>query len=143
MDTEPSVPISSTLNISEQSRFDLLVKTTMNDLASGVSNVESGAKKFGTQEANFTALQMLYTLVQCTPDLSGSDCNWCLQIAIANLPGCCGGKQGGRVLSPSCNVRFEVYPFYRTVATGPPPPGSVATSKGTGFFFFFGCFTAF
>ncbi|GLT69650.1 hypothetical protein SLA2020_417860 [Shorea laevis] len=102
----------------------------MNDLASGVSNVGSGAKKFGTKEANFTVLQTLYTLVQCTADLSGSDCNRCLQIAIANLPDCCGGKQGARVLFPSCNLRFEVYPFYQSLAPVPPPPGSETTPKG-------------
>ncbi|XP_062160720.1 cysteine-rich receptor-like protein kinase 10 isoform X2 [Alnus glutinosa] len=125
MVTDPSIFMWNTRNISEQNRFDLLVRTTMNDLASGVSNVGSGAKKFGTKEANFTALQTLYALVQCTADLSGSDCNSCLQIAIANLPGCCGGKEGARVLFPSCTVRFEVYPFYQSVATFPPPPGSV------------------
>jgi hypothetical protein len=125
MVTDPNVILSNTQNISEQNRFDLLVRTTMNVLASGVSNVGSGAKKFGTKEANFTALQTLYTLAQCTADLSGSDCNSCLQIAIANLPGCCGGKQGARVLFPSCAVRYEVYPFYLSVATFPPPPGSV------------------
>jgi hypothetical protein len=125
MVTDPSIFMWNTRNISEQNRFDLLVRTTMNDLASGVSNVGSGAKKFGTKEANFTALQTLYTLVQCTANLSGSDCNSCLQIVIANLPGCCGGKEGARVLFPSCTVRFEVYPFYQSVATFPPPPGSV------------------
>jgi hypothetical protein len=128
------------VNISEPSRFDLLVRTTMNDLASRVSNVGSGAKKFGTKEANFTALQTLYSLAQCTAELSGSDCRSCLQIAIAYLPVCCGGKQGARVLFPSCNVRFEVYPFYQSSNTSaptpstpplvPPPPGSVTTSKG-------------
>ncbi|GLT54801.1 hypothetical protein SLA2020_279680 [Shorea laevis] len=127
MVTDPNLILINTLSISEQNRFDLLVRTTMNDLASGISNVGSGAKKFGTKEANFTALQTLYTLAQCTADLSGSDCNRCLQMAIANLPSCCGGKQGARVLFPSCTVRYEVYPFYQSVAPVPPPPGSVTT----------------
>jgi hypothetical protein len=141
MVTDPGIYMWNTINIFEPSRFDRLVGTTMNDMASGISKVGSAAKKFGTKEANFTALQTLYTLGQCTPDLSGSDCNSCLQRAIASLPGCCGGKQGGRVLFPSCNVRFEVYPFYQSSITSaptpstppvlvPPPPGSETTSKG-------------
>jgi hypothetical protein len=139
MVTDPGIYMSNTINISEPSRFDQLVRTMMNDVASGVSKVGSAAKKFGTKEANFTALQTLYTLGQCTPDLSGSDCNSCLQRAIASLPGCCGGKNGGRVLFPSCNVRFEVYPFYsEMVAAAPsptpglptPPPSSVTGPKG-------------
>ncbi|XP_059443150.1 cysteine-rich receptor-like protein kinase 10 [Corylus avellana] len=130
MVTDPSILMWNTQNISEQNQFALLVRTTMNDLASGVSNLGPGAKKFGTKEANFTALQTLYTLAQCTADLSGSDCNRCLQIAISNVVGCCGGKLGARALFPSCNARFEIYPFYQSVATVPPPPGTVSTPKG-------------
>ena len=110
----------------------------MNDLASGISNIGYGAKKFGTKEANFTAFQTLYALAQGTADLSGSDCSSCLQIAISNLQGCCGGQQGGRVLSPSCNVRFELYRFYQLVAPVPPPPGSVSTPNGKVFSFWVG-----
>ncbi|KAK9936143.1 hypothetical protein M0R45_013003 [Rubus argutus] len=80
-------------------------------------------KKYVTREA-FTGFQKLYSLVQCTPDLSSTSCDRCLRGAIAQLPGCCTGKQGGRVLYPSCNIRYEVYPFYATeAATPPPPPG--------------------
>jgi hypothetical protein len=136
--TDPSIFMWNTQNISEQNRFAQLVRTTMNDLASGLSSIGSGAKKFGTKEANFTAFQTLYALTQCTADLSGSDCNSCLQIAISNLQGCCGGQQGGRVLSPSCNVRFELYRFYQLVAPVSPPPGSVSTPKGKVFSFWVG-----
>ena len=135
MVTDPNVSMVNNLNVSEQTRFNQLVRTTMNDLASGIANVRTGAKKFGTKEANFTVLQTLYTLAQCTPDLSGFDCNRCLQIAIQTLPNCCGGKQGGRVLYPSCIARFELYKFYQGNATSalvpsPPSPGSETTSKG-------------
>ncbi|KAK4562662.1 hypothetical protein RGQ29_005240 [Quercus rubra] len=43
----------------------------------------------------------------------------CLQSAIQNLPS---GKQGGRVLFPSCIARFEIHPFYLTGNTSAPPP---------------------
>ncbi|PQM39057.1 cysteine-rich receptor-like protein kinase 25 [Prunus yedoensis var. nudiflora] len=57
--------------------------------------------------------------------------------AIALLPACCNGKPGARVLCPSCNVRYEFYPFYTRVAAPPtplllppPPPASVSRSQG-------------
>jgi hypothetical protein len=135
----PRVSLLNTQNITEQDRFNQLLNKTMTELASQASNFPTGAKKFGTKEVNFSQFQNLYNLVQCTPDLSSADCNSCLQAAINRLPICCDGKQGGRVLFPSCNVRYELYQFYNEstapapapgLAPRPPPPASVAGSKG-------------
>ena len=117
------------LNVSEPDRFDQLVLATMNDLATKLSNVNTGAKKFGTREATFTAFETLYTLAQCTPDLSGADCYRCLKIAIASLPSCCSGKQLGLVQSPSCNVKYAVSPFYQ-IPNEQLDPESPITPKG-------------
>lgn len=122
MRESPKVFMWNTQNISDQTRFNGILGNTMKDAAAEAANVRSGAKKFAVKQANFTAFQTLYTLSQCTPDLSSSDCVTCLQGAISDLPSCCGGKQGGRVLSPSCNIRYEVYSFYNDTATRPPPP---------------------
>ncbi|XAR65589.1 Non-specific serine/threonine protein kinase [Bertholletia excelsa] len=48
----------------------------------------------------------------------------CLQDSLPNLPY---NQRGGRVLFPSCNVRYEVYPFYNVNADGaaPRPPSLV------------------
>ena len=128
--------------MSEPDRFNLLLQTTMNDLASQLLNVRSGAKKFKTKEATFTPLQKLYTLAQCTPDLSGADCNSCLKIATNTLPGCCGGKQEGIILFPSCIIQYAVSPFYTVNTSVPTPtealvPGSAITPKGKFSLFFF------
>ena len=56
--------------------------------------------------------EKLYGLAQCTRDLSGGDCKKRLETAIAGLPSCCDGKQGGRVVGGSCNIRYELYPFF-------------------------------
>ncbi|KAJ6917338.1 hypothetical protein NC652_019642 [Populus alba x Populus x berolinensis] len=53
----------------------------------------------------------LYGLVQCTRDLSSAVCKKCLDGIIGELPSCCDGKEGGRVVSGSCNFRYEIYPF--------------------------------
>ncbi|KAJ9169026.1 hypothetical protein P3X46_020496 [Hevea brasiliensis] len=119
---DPSAYLVNTQNISDQNRFNELLSNAMEDAATEAANAASGAKKFAVKETKFTGFQNLYNLVQCTPDLSSSDCNRCLEIAIAKLPSCCDGKQGGRVLSPSCNIRYEVYPFYNATSTRAPPP---------------------
>ncbi|XP_057463249.1 cysteine-rich receptor-like protein kinase 25 [Actinidia eriantha] len=110
----------STQNIANPKQFMQVLGDTMSDVATRAANDESG-KKFATKEANFTALEVLYSLAQCTPDLSNAGCNTCLRDAISVLPSCCGGKQGGRVLFPSCNVRYETFPFYKITRAAPPP----------------------
>ncbi|XP_075664788.1 cysteine-rich receptor-like protein kinase 25 isoform X1 [Castanea sativa] len=134
----PRVALLNTQNITNQDQLNKLVNTSMTSLASKASDFPIGVKKFRTDEVNISAFQTLYNLVQCTPDLSSTDCNLCLQTAISRLPICCGGKQGARVLLPSCNVRYELYSFYNTseapsptpVLQSPPPPPSVSGREG-------------
>lgn len=63
----------------------------------------------------------LYASVQCVPDLSSEDCLSCLQQSIKEFYL---NKVGGRVLVPSCNSRYELYPFYELDGTLLPPPVS-------------------
>ncbi|KAK5792556.1 hypothetical protein PVK06_033671 [Gossypium arboreum] len=44
-------------------------------------------------------------------DLSSTECKKCLDDIIGELPSCCDGKGGGRVVGGSCNFRYEIYPF--------------------------------
>lgn len=121
----PKFYLINTANVSNQERFNQILATTMNDGAALALNDTLPLKKFATSEANVSGFQTLYSLLQCTPDLTTSDCNTCLRGAIADLPNCCDGKQGGRVLTPSCSIRYELYPFYNQTAvsvSAPPPP---------------------
>ncbi|MBA0569362.1 hypothetical protein Golob_006798, partial [Gossypium lobatum] len=121
----PKFYLINTGNVSNQERFNQILATTMNDGAALALNDTLPLKKFATSEANVSRFQTLYSLLQCTPDLTTSDCNTCLRGAIADLPSCCDGKQGGRVLTPSCSIRYELYPFYNQTAvsvSAPPPP---------------------
>ncbi len=125
----PGVFLTSTQNITESQndRFNDLLANAMNSLATRASNSDTG-KKFATEEDEFTSSQKLYTLGQCTPDLTVSDCFRCFRSAIGDIPICCDGKQGGRVLLPSCNIRYELFPFYNiTVASPTVPPLSPGT----------------
>lgn len=111
-------PINITNNLD---RFRQVLSNIMDDVVTRAVKDQSG-KKFATKTANVTAVDELYGLAQCTPDISSKDCNTCLSDAISNLPICCEGKQGGRYLFPSCNVRYELYPFYNNATALPPPP---------------------
>ncbi|KAK8992246.1 hypothetical protein V6N11_048335 [Hibiscus sabdariffa] len=111
------------------------VLTIMNDTATLVENEPAGAKKVAIKKQNISSSRTLYALLQCTSDLSGTDCVRCLQGAIPYLPT---GRQGGRVLNPSCSVRYEFYQFnnqisvsssttaqpllFLLVSSSPPPP---------------------
>jgi hypothetical protein len=130
MEEEPSYLLWNLRNITEQDRFNKLVEATLNDSVPQAANDPSGVKKFATKEVSFTESNTLYSLVQCTPDISSSDCNMCLRGAMTNLPKCCDVKQvsrGGRVLYPSCNLRYETYPFYQIQSESAPTPSLTPT----------------
>ncbi|XP_056158607.1 G-type lectin S-receptor-like serine/threonine-protein kinase At1g61370 isoform X3 [Syzygium oleosum] len=120
MEQVPSLTMYHTGNITYPTRFMQVLGETMETITARASVQKSG-KKVAVAEANFTSLQKLYTLAQCTPDLVVSECNTCLRAAIAGLPQ---GKQGGRLFTPSCSMRFELYQFYNASAMAAllPPP---------------------
>ncbi|KAJ1376488.1 Serine-threonine/tyrosine-protein kinase, catalytic domain [Sesbania bispinosa] len=123
LNADESVPAS------DLTRFSDFLAATLNDLAQEAVNSPSG-KKFATKEANFTSSMKLYTLAQCTPDLSTFDCNTCFRSAISDFPTCCDGKRGASSLLPSCSVRYELYPFYNVSAI-PTQPHLPSHSSGT------------
>ncbi|XP_050367387.1 cysteine-rich receptor-like protein kinase 10 [Argentina anserina] len=112
----PAVFMWNTANVSsELSRFKQVLGESMTEVATEAAN---DVDKFATREANFTELISVYSLGQCTQDLSSFECNRCLRGAIAMLQS---EKIGGRVLNPSCNVRFEQLPFYQNKPSAPAP----------------------
>ncbi|VVB11966.1 unnamed protein product [Arabis nemorensis] len=109
---------SNNISSNQVDRFKDLVSSTMNQAA---VEAASSPRKFYTRKANWTAIQTLYGLVQCTPDLTSVDCLSCLQQSINGIPLY---RSGGRLLWPSCNSRYELYAFYNETAirTSSPPP---------------------
>ncbi|KAL4563105.1 hypothetical protein LXL04_027138 [Taraxacum kok-saghyz] len=79
-------------------------------------------RKYASNNVNGTRLSSIHGFMQCTPDLSEVQCYNCLDRAIQEIPNCCDGKRGGRVIFPSCNLRYEDYIFLNdTVVLAPPP----------------------
>ncbi|KAF2542951.1 hypothetical protein F2Q68_00029875 [Brassica cretica] len=101
---------------SNQTGFRNLVLSTINQAATVAS---SSPRRFATGKANLTAFQTLYGLVQCTPDLTSQECLRCLNQIVNQLPM---DKIGGRLIVPSCNSRYELYPFYNESNIRAPQP---------------------
>ncbi|KAK6919405.1 Gnk2-homologous domain [Dillenia turbinata] len=76
------------------------------------SEAYAAPQMYAAGELELGGSEKLYGLVQCTRDLSSSDCQKCLDDAVSEIPSCCEGKQGGRVVGGSCNIRYEIYPFF-------------------------------
>ncbi|XXG69340.1 hypothetical protein AAC387_Pa06g2235 [Persea americana] len=119
-------------NISDPVRFDTLVRTLMENVS---TTAAMNPSRIGTGVTNYTQFASLYGLAQCTRDLSNRSCYRCLEEAIAGIKWCCDAKQGGNVYFVSCNIRYDIYPFYpasvnpiRLSIPSPPPPPVAATS---------------
>ncbi|KAA8519985.1 hypothetical protein F0562_014241 [Nyssa sinensis] len=89
--------------------------------------------KYSTGEEQVPNYNTMYTLVQCTPDLSLGDCKSCLDACMQLIPTCCNRSIGGAVYKPTCNLRYELGtgPFYNqtvpyAVPPPPPPPPSLS-----------------
>jgi len=98
-------------------QFNIVVKQLLNDLRSKVINGDSHRKYVVGTLPGPSSNQIIYGLVQCTPDLSGPQCDDCLLQSIAEVSRCCSNRIGARIVRPSCNLRFETsYQFYQPKA---------------------------
>eukprot|EP00262_Sarcandra_glabra_P002758 TRINITY_DN1315_c1_g1_i1.p1 TRINITY_DN1315_c1_g1~~TRINITY_DN1315_c1_g1_i1.p1 ORF type:complete len:684 (+),score=80.56 TRINITY_DN1315_c1_g1_i1:120-2171(+) len=128
METSPQIYMWNAQNISNPDQFNQLLGGMLNNISTDAALRSSDL--FAVGEANFTSFQTLYGLTQCTEDISRSDCRICLQSAISQIPGSqLNGKQGGRILRPSCNFRYETYSFYNATAIAPPPPSPPSPAR--------------
>ncbi|XP_052109527.1 cysteine-rich receptor-like protein kinase 19 isoform X2 [Arachis duranensis] len=101
-----------TSNITTEGSYGWLLATTLNDAIAEAAKSANANKKFATKHVSLGGSQNVYTLVQCTPDLSSQDCSKCLNDVMKDIPICCLGTDGGMVLYPSCNLMFGLHRFY-------------------------------
>ncbi|KAL7213431.1 hypothetical protein ACSBR2_016037 [Camellia fascicularis] len=100
--------------------YDILEKIFSN--LSSVATFNPSNHMYATNRTNVTSSIELYSMVQCTPDLSLTDCRACLIGTVSDLLHLLDGRKGGRVVSPSCNIRFELYPFWLDPSNIAQPP---------------------
>ncbi|CAB4314113.1 unnamed protein product [Prunus armeniaca] len=127
---------SQNVSSSDVDGFFQELRRLLEDL-SGQAAANSSLRKFAVGTATAPNFQTIYGLAQCTPDLAEQACSDCLVGALEDIPKCCEGKQGGRVVKPSCNVRYEISRFYNPTTVPPlpssppplssPPPPSTST----------------
>lgn len=121
VDDTVTFSLCSNENISNPHEFNRALEVLLQDLA---ARAAFDASMYATGDANVNSTQKIYGSVQCTKDLAPNDCNRCLQRTYENIKQCCFGKQGGSILGTSCNVRFELYPFFEVSRLPPPPPST-------------------
>ncbi|XP_048141700.1 cysteine-rich receptor-like protein kinase 19 isoform X2 [Rhodamnia argentea] len=97
-------------NIEQPDEFMKLLNKTMDHMAREAAR--HPPRMYGHCDAKLSREKTLYTFAQCVPYISKNNCSECLRNASSSLLTLQKGKIGGRVLLPSCFVRFEIYPFY-------------------------------
>ncbi|XP_027937066.1 putative receptor-like protein kinase At4g00960 [Vigna unguiculata] len=136
VESSPSFYLRNSNNVTEADKFNQALSNLMRNLTVVAASGDS-RRKYSTGSAAASNFQTVYGLVQCTPDLSETDCNRCLDGCISEIPSCCQGRMGARVLRPSCNIRFESAMFYDqtpeldpdVTPPSPSPPSSAGSSN--------------
>ncbi|RWR88272.1 cysteine-rich receptor-like protein kinase 10 isoform X1 [Cinnamomum micranthum f. kanehirae] len=127
MEDATKVTLVNTVNIANPAQFLPVLNDLLSNLSTRAVN-DPSLGMFATEKTKFMGSQDVYGMVQCARDLSMNDCSRCLQGAAGDVMGCCSSNRGARVLTTSCNLRFELYPFYTDSGPTSAPPVSPSTS---------------
>ncbi|XP_042478706.1 putative receptor-like protein kinase At4g00960 isoform X1 [Macadamia integrifolia] len=101
-------------NVLNPNGFNQTLINLMKSLATMATNSSSSSriKYFATGEANFSSSEKIYGLMQCTRDLSPSDCQKCLRNATDYISITFNGSSGLGVYYLTCVARYSDRPFY-------------------------------
>ncbi|KAM7254928.1 hypothetical protein ACFE04_020169 [Oxalis oulophora] len=100
-------------------QFNQKLQSLLHDLLSKAASGDS-RRKYAAGNTTFD-FHTIYSLVQCTPDLTADQCTSCLVHATAEIEDCCLGRIGARILKGSCSVRFETdWQFFESSAYSTP-----------------------
>ncbi|XVE60345.1 hypothetical protein DITRI_Ditri05aG0121400 [Diplodiscus trichospermus] len=128
-ESHPSLYMWNVNNVTDVEDLNRALLSTLSDGLINKTASWTSLRKFATGSASanvtLTEFQTIYALVQCTPDLTDNEFSFCLSEAVGSMPQCCDGKQGGRVVGPSCNFRFEKYMFYNLITDDAPITSSL------------------
>ncbi|KAF9672191.1 hypothetical protein SADUNF_Sadunf11G0015000 [Salix dunnii] len=125
VEDQPSIYRANRKNVLDETLFNQALQTLFARLRAKAASGNS-LKKFasGNQSAG---VETVYAIVQCTPDLSEEQCSSCLLDVFRLIGNCCDGnvegKIGVRLITPSCNLRWEIGKFFNgTLEILTPPP---------------------
>ncbi|PQQ21781.1 putative receptor-like protein kinase [Prunus yedoensis var. nudiflora] len=100
---DPLKHVPSPNSAKNPQQFELVLTPLLGILRDRAASGDS-LKKFAAGHATVPGGETIYALDQCTPDIDKQNCSNCLKESVSEIQTCCGGKQGGRVLKPSCNL---------------------------------------
>ncbi|CAH8355728.1 unnamed protein product [Eruca vesicaria subsp. sativa] len=103
--------LSTNLTYFDELLERLSVRMVTEVSSSGKNVPVSSSRFYAADVAALTSSINVYALMQCTPDVSPSNCNTCLRQSIDDYVDCCRGKQGGYVYWPNCIFRWDLYPY--------------------------------
>ncbi|XP_021852957.2 cysteine-rich receptor-like protein kinase 10 isoform X2 [Spinacia oleracea] len=114
----------SSIGVSNYSQFSPVLASEMDKVIDQAA-LSTSSGHFATRRARWSSYETVYCLAQCTPDLSGRDCNNCLHIAlrimfIANF----NNSVAIGIFFPSCQLRYGRVQFYDDLVPKPPAPTS-------------------
>ncbi|VAH96420.1 unnamed protein product [Triticum turgidum subsp. durum] len=127
LDVLSDIPTSFDRSSHDQEFYSLLDRLVARAASAG----GTGEAKFATGEAVYAPNGTMYGLAECMRDLSGEECNQCLQLLLTPMPSCCNGYQGGTVQNFNCRLRVQAYAYYDLALDAPPPaaapPGPISS----------------
>ncbi|MED6223460.1 hypothetical protein PIB30_074141 [Stylosanthes scabra] len=114
-------PSSSCMSSNMSTTFVQLALDTLKEVT---NEAAFSTGKYATKEVRISGFQSLYSLAQCTPDLSSQDCRSCLSNLTKQLQQsqCLGNEATS--YSRSCNLKYATYPFFRA-SKNPAPVGLI------------------
>ncbi|KAI9112375.1 hypothetical protein K1719_016572 [Acacia pycnantha] len=134
VDTQPTFVTMDQNNYFILTKFGNYCMNIMNKMANEAATT---VLRYATKNA-LIGSYFVYSLAQCTQDLSPKDCLSCLTALMSHTSFCCEERIGGRAVNPSCHVRYELYPFYTnsdhplSSPTTPPPAGKYIRGRWIG-----------
>ncbi|XP_063942639.1 cysteine-rich repeat secretory protein 38-like [Daucus carota subsp. sativus] len=127
LESEPSLVYFNSNNITQTKNFSGILRDMFSHLIDQATNIPAN-RDFAKTQVRF-GLYDLYGMVQCTPDLSPSQCQDCLS-SVYRILSSLEETRGIRILTPSCNARYELYPFLSDPPLASPDSGN-STDNGT------------
>ncbi|KAI4341040.1 hypothetical protein MLD38_025814 [Melastoma candidum] len=111
-------------NASNLGKFDAAIGALMSSLS---RNASTNPLRIAAADS-----ATIHAMVQCSASLDNTNCSTCLQEIISHIPSACPEKDGCRVVTLSCDLRYEDFPFSVTYEQWfPLPPSGPNSTTGS------------
>ncbi|KAF8085882.1 hypothetical protein N665_0643s0011 [Sinapis alba] len=105
--------------------FDNAWESLMRRVIAEATSSQSTAMFYGADRQKLGTSRSIYGFVQCSKDISASNCDQCLRQNVDDYRSCCSGIQRGITERPSCFMRWDLDPFFglfdENISPTPPP----------------------